>query len=214
MSDYKRGNTRLVALNVDVKGDFLTEPEYVAMRGKLDDLRKSAPDAFRDLQHVAQEWRKDGAGNALPESRLEMLDSEMGSRGLTRTSAVLQVLLDHKAHGFRADHHPGFMRSASGRPMHPEMFNKAASNVREFAQEHPQFVAPLRTVLTSRDANLITSVSSIFNDRAEGRAFSEALQQHQLAKAGSLTMLTQLVAADELPRTPAPAAPAPGGGLG
>ena len=203
MTDYKRGDARLVALNVEAQGGFLTEKEYGATREKLDGLRRSNPDAFKDLHHLAQYWRTGNPADALPQDRIDALDRVLRKHEMSRESSVLKVLIDHAAHGFQATYHPGFMKNAGGRPFMPSIFNATAHNVESFVQNHPEFVEPLREILTKRDASLIVSPSSVFADQAQGRAFMAALRQHHLlggeyVGTGRLSLQVQAVAPEVL----------------
>jgi hypothetical protein len=179
MTDYKRGGSRLVALNVDVEGGFLTEQDYVTMRGQLDTLRRDRPQAFDDLNKLAKSWR-DRSGETLPSDRLQALDKALQDTGLPRNAAVMKVLSDYAAHGFQKDYHPGFMKNANGRPFMPSIFNATALNVQSFAANHPDFVEPLRKIVSGGDSTLIVTPANMFTDKKLGQEFANALRQHNL----------------------------------
>lgn len=195
MTDYKRGGSRLVALNVDVDGGFLTEQGYAAMRDQLDALRRDRPQAFDDLNKLAKSWR-DRSGETLPADRLQALDKALQDTGLPRDASVMKVLSDYAAHGFQKDYHPGFMKNANGRPFMPSIFNATAQNVQSFAANHPDFVEPLRKIVSGGDAALVVSPANMFADKRLGQQFASALREHHLLtdRAGGIALQVQAVA--------------------
>ncbi|WP_435639933.1 hypothetical protein [Micavibrio aeruginosavorus] len=205
MTDYKRAGSRLVALNVDVEGGFLTEQDYVTMRGQLDTLRRDRPQAFDDLNKLAKGWR-DRSGEALPSDRLQALDKALQDTGLHRGASVMKVLSDYAAHGFQKDYHPGFMKNANGRPFMPSIFNATALNVQSFAANHPDFVEPLRKIVSGGDSALIVTPANMFTDKRLGQEFANALRQHNLLADRTTCLALQVQAvAPEVFRNQTPA---------